>query len=188
MHKNNCLSGDIEIHFAIPNQVALGKYGSTKKYTISHLYNSWIPSNDTTYNIKNRIEKMWIKSFDIENNILIYANILDILNFGPQKIYKISLENGKAIKSTKDQNFLTKDGFLTLEHLLELEFFEDNVEMTKIGTIANGEVPIYDNLYTVGYNDIISVKYIGEQETYSILTDKNNYIANGVVVGHYENY
>lgn len=142
-----CVSGDTEIHFAVPAKLKKGSYAPTRKMKISELYDKWAngsaPSgaNKTRMPMKHRISEMKIKVYNEETNKLETSFIKEVFKTGKKDIYQIALSDGKKIKTTKEHKFLTKDGFLDLETAVGLVRNNNTALMTKNPLIAvNGEL------------------------------------------------
>ncbi len=152
-----CLSGDTDIYFAIPNKIREGKYKPKITYKLKDLYEKWtygakpiIGKNNVEIRIpmKERIQKMLIKCYDEKEKKLTTTTIKDIFYTGKKEIFKITLSDGKEIKTTKEHKFLTKDGFFPLEEVVGLEVVRNNrviATMTKKNQVAvNGILNYHD--------------------------------------------
>lgn len=157
-----CLSGDTNIYFE--NEIT---------YKLSDLYNEWI------YN-SNIIQNKLIKCYDEEQKIIINTTIKDIFYTGKKEVYKITLSDDKIIKSTKEHKYLTKNGFLPLEEIVELNDYT---------CVKNSQIAVNIDLKTI-WVDIKQIEYVGEEHTYDIEVNhkSHNYVANGIIVHNSQRY
>lgn len=159
-----CLSGDTDIYFAIPARMKEGKYEPKRKYKLKDLYEKWangakpIITNGNNKEVrmpmKERIQKMMIKCYDEEEKKLTTSTIKDIFYTGKKVVYKITLSDGKEIKTTKEHKFLTKNGFVPLEDIIGLKLINSKnkitATMTKNTQIAvNGIVNYHDKNWCI---------------------------------------
>lgn len=151
-----CLSGDTEIYFATPSQLKRGLYKSSSKYKLSDLYDKWINGaspipnkSNSSINVrmpmKDRISQMNIKCFDEKTGLLTTSHIKEIFYTGKKEIYKITLSDGKEIKTTKEHKFLGDSGFDTLENIIGLEWKNKTPVMTKKSKIGTNGIPVYQD-------------------------------------------
>lgn len=151
-----CLSGDTDIYFAYPKKLRDGYYGPTRKIKLADLYDKWAngsqpiphshnPSHSIRFDMKDRIRKMQIKCYDEESGKLIAAHIKEVFHTGRKPIYRITLSDGKQIKTTKEHKFLTQTGFDSLENIVGLEMQGDRALMTKPSQIAVNGIPAYQD-------------------------------------------
>ena len=150
-----CLSGDTEIYFAIPNKLRKGSYKPTQKVKLKDLWDKWengaksiktLHGNDIRIPLKDRIQQMHIKCYDEKTGQLTTSHIKEVFKTGVKPIFEITLEDGKKIKTTKEHKFLTKDGFLPLENIIDL-VFENGRAMMKIKSpvIGVNGIPLYQD-------------------------------------------
>jgi thymidylate synthase ThyX len=202
-----CLSGDTEIYFAVPSKYEKGFYRPSYKMKLSDLYDKWqngakpIPHKNSGAPIripmKDRMKNMLIKCYDEDTKQLTATNIKEIFYTGKKPLYKVTLSDGKVIKTTKEHKFLTKEGgFDTLENIVGLTMKNNIATMSiraQVGVSewrAMGREARRKNAYTVNWVDVVSVEYLGEEDTYDIEVDhpSHNYIANGIVVHNSQRY
>jgi thymidylate synthase ThyX len=101
-----------------------------------------------------------------EDGELIPVPIKSIVKSGVKKVYTVTTANGRKIKASKKHRFCTTDGWKRLDDLV----------------IGNS---VLCNGVTVAFADeIVSITYSGEEETYDIEIDHpcHNFVANGMVV------
>ena len=151
-----CLSGDTEIYFGIPVKISNDFYKPTRKIKISELFDKWhngaapIPSRwdsgePIRIPMKDRIQNMFLKCYDEESGKLTTTHIKDIFYTGKKELYKITLSDGKEIKTTKEHKFLTEHGFDTLENVIGLEWRSNFPVMTKKAVVGVNGVPVYQD-------------------------------------------
>jgi thymidylate synthase (FAD) len=151
-----CLSGDSEIHFAVPCKLKKGSYKPTRKMKLSELYDKWengAKSIKHSHNkniemrmpLRERIKNMNIKCFDEITGELTTSHIKEIFYTGKKELYEITLSDGKKIKTTKEHKFLTKEGFLPLEEVVGLKLANGRPVMTKKMDIGVNGIPLYQD-------------------------------------------
>jgi thymidylate synthase (FAD) len=133
-----CIAGDSEIYFDMPSALKKGKKALYKK-SIADLYKTW---NSSSFN-KQRIQNMQVRVYDEDKKIITHANIKDIFFTGKKPLFKITLENGKSITSTKEHKFLAENGFDTLENLVGLQLNNQTASMSKHCSIATNGIPVH---------------------------------------------
>jgi thymidylate synthase (FAD) len=148
-----CLSGDTDIYFAIPTKYKIGIYKPTRKYKLKDLYDKWYngakPIIGRTTNdeirmpMRDRIKKMLIKCYDENEDKLTTSTIKDIFYTGKKDIFKITLNDGKEIKTTKEHKFLTRSGFKPLEEIIGLELKNQKALMSRNEDIATNGITNY---------------------------------------------
>jgi len=164
-----CLSGDTEIYTVEPTH---------DKIKLSLLYKVW----KTNYGLPNHK----LKVFDEDQNEFVSASIKEIFYTGKKSIYKVTLSDGKTIKTTKEHKFLTMDGFDTLENIIGLE----NLNAGYVDSVKIGITELVSCCNRPKFIDIIHVEFLGEEDTYDIEVEhpSHNYVANGLVVHNSQRY
>lgn len=149
-----CLSGDTFVN----------AFGSNKKWTMSTLY-SW--SNDARY--KGKLKLITLRGMDNDKKI-IPVKIKSVIKSGAKDVYEVTVKSGKKIKSTLQHLYNTPSGWKQLEDLS----IGDLVWTNSINNTTKIVLP----------DEIISIKYIGIEETYDLEIDHecHNFIADGFVV------
>ena len=113
-----------------------------------------------------------LQSLNTENNIFEKDIIIDIHKNGIKKVYQITLQNWLTLKSTDNHNFLTLNWWKELKEIGEWW----KIAIPKNIDIVNN---IEDNVY---YEEIKSIEYIWEEETFDLEIAKNhNFIANWII-------
>lgn len=98
----------------------LTENGSSKKVPIEDLYKRQQSSQYSA------MSHNLVRVFDETDKILKPAPIKEVFKTGKKLCYKLVLEGGKEIISTKDHKFLTRAGFKKLENIVEDDFVATN--------------------------------------------------------------
>jgi thymidylate synthase ThyX len=164
-----CLSGDTEVYTTHPTPA---------KVKLSLLYKCW----KSEYGLPNH----QLKVYDEDENNFVSADIKEVFYTGKKPLYKVTLSDGRTIKTTKEHKFLTYSGFDTLENIIGLENLnKGDINSIKVGT---GELIACCN--KPKFVEINHVEFLGEEDTYDIEVEhpSHNYIANGFVVHNSQRY
>ena len=142
-----CITGDTLLFFDAPHDVNKNKKG-VHKIRIDEFWDKWHNgAKPIKYGLrmplKNRMEKMYIRIFDMNAKIFKNSRVLDVYKTGIKPVYEIELYDGKKIKCTKEEQFLTPSGFDTLENIIGLD--HQYHVMSKKGIIGVNGVPLYQN-------------------------------------------
>jgi len=70
--------------------------------------------------MKARLQRMQLRSCDEITGEIIHTNVVDIWESGVKPVFRVTLENGKSLKMSKDHRCLTENGWLTLEEATHL--------------------------------------------------------------------
>ncbi len=179
-HRTWCLSGDTEVTFNRPSKWRKGFHSKQtgnkgQKFTLERLHKLW---NNPVYH--KRISNMLVRVWDEKEKIFTVSNLANVIFSGEKESYKVTLEDGKSIKTTADHKFLTKKGWLSLEEAVGLDLSNGGVAtMSKDSYfLTNGT----SNLSGI-YKKVVAVEYIGTIPTYdlTIKGDNHNFVANGIV-------
>jgi len=105
-----CVAGDTQITLELPNGIRNGKRSAYKR-SIKHLFDLQerglkLPSN--------------VRVFDEVLRTFTTAPIREVFRTGVKPLYRVTLENGLKIDTTKEHKFLTPDGFKSLEDVVGL--------------------------------------------------------------------
>ena len=170
-----CIAGDSLITLELPNSIKNKKRASYKR-TIEHLYKLQQTGKLPSY----------VRVFDEESSTFVLCAIKEVFKTGVKPVFKITLENGKTITTTKEHKFLTDNGFQTLEEAVGLSMRGDLAAMTKVAFIGCNGVP----LSRVHWSQVKHIEYVGEQMTYDMEVDhvSHNYVANGIVTHNSQRY
>lgn len=117
-----------------------------------------------------------VRSYIKASNVISLNDAEDIIYSGRQGVYKLTLEDGKTLKATADHKILTENGYKPLLNLTAQDkVMVDTLEYPRY--TENGIIPNYR------YSKVVSVKYIGQRDTYDIACYKDhNFNANGIIV------
>lgn len=104
------------------------------------------------------------------NGSLRMNKVNDVLFSGVKEVYEIKTKN-KSLQATADHEILTTEGYIPVSNLK----IDDKV-------VVEAECHFIKNV--VAYEEIISIDYVGEKETYDIKMESphHNFVANGIVV------
>jgi DNA-directed DNA polymerase III PolC len=148
---NRCLSGD-----------TLLEKSNNEKLSVKNLYDTW-----------HEKQKINLLSLSSDGRIR-PRKVKNVFKTGKKKLYKITLENGQTIKSSKDHKFMTS-----------------NKEWKRLYQLSAGEELLVkgdyeEESYPIIPTKIISIEYIGEEMTYDIemysdSENGHNYIANDII-------
>jgi thymidylate synthase ThyX len=91
--------------------------------------------------IRDRLKTMMLRSCDERTGQIYHTRIGDICYSGPKDVFKVVLEDGRAILSSKDHLFLTDEGWQRLEDAVGLELSRNGVATWTKGAkfAVNGE-------------------------------------------------
>jgi len=65
--------------------------------------------------MKPRLREMRLRSCNEENGEIIHTSVVNIWESGVKPVFRVTLENGRSLKMSKDHRCLTEDGWFTLE-------------------------------------------------------------------------
>lgn len=127
-----CIAGDTMITLELPSGVKSGKRHSYKR-SIEHLFklqqNGQLPSG--------------VRVFDEDTRTFVVRPIKEVFQTGIKPVYKITLDNGRTITSTKEHKFLTKHGFESLEDAVGLSLINNRAVMSKSSFFGCNGIPVY---------------------------------------------
>jgi hypothetical protein len=176
-----CLSGDTVI------DISRGNRKATRKYTLAEAY---IKFNHICDKKRGISFKYWqkgyatrIRSYNNEGFIE-QTEIKNIIESGIKKVFKVTTEDGKTIKATKDHKFMIEGNeYKSLSELSvgdKILIRDNNRPLKKYKQFYFANKEQY-----VSLKEISSIESVGEEMTYDIeMKDVNqpNFIANGFVV------
>lgn len=146
-HRTWCLSGDTHITFNRPDKWRQGIHvlqtpWSEGGFSLRKLYEKWTANSWSNSVVKRQLVRVYnedLKKFTV-------SHISNIIYSGKKDVFKVTLEDGYEVKSTKDHQFLTKDGWKTLEEAVGLMCDEGRWLTTKeCYMLTNGsETPYQD--------------------------------------------
>jgi flavin-dependent thymidylate synthase len=68
-----------------------------------------------TVNMRGRLREMQLRSCDEKTGEIIHTNVVNVWESGVKPVFRVTLENGRALKMSRDHRCLTERGWLTLE-------------------------------------------------------------------------
>ena len=107
-----CVAGDTAVSLGIKSS------GKKVRMRIDDMYTAFIEGN--------LVDKYSIRAYDDSSRKISYFGINEVFKTGDKLVYKVTLDNGKEIKSTLEHKFLIKDGWKTLSDLRPGDFIAHN--------------------------------------------------------------
>lgn len=151
---NRCLTLDTEVMWIDPS-TPITEYRKTKK----------------------KLSEIQIGDYILGNND--FVEVVNIYNQGTQKVYKVTLENGKEIKCTSNHRFLTDKGLISIDEGMDI-----GVNLITYKSFK----PTYRSLVlekhvTTEYSAIEKIEYHGLEDTIDIevLSESNLFYANDIL-------
>lgn len=77
--------------------------------------------------IRDRLKTMMLRSCDERTGEIYHTRVRDICYSGPKGVFKVVLEDGRAIMSSKDHLFLTDEGWQRLEDAVGLDLSRNGI-------------------------------------------------------------
>jgi thymidylate synthase (FAD) len=71
--------------------------------------------------MKPRLRAMRLRSCDEDTGEIIHTNVVSVWESGVKPVFRVTLENGRSLKMSKDHRCLTKDGWFSLEQATGLQ-------------------------------------------------------------------
>ena len=115
-----CVAGDTMITLELPSGVVSGKRQAYKR-SIEHLFKLQAAGNLPS----------GVRVFDEDSRSFVVRPIKEVFQTGIKPVFKITLDNGRTITSTKEHKFLTQAGFATLEEAIGLSMINGRAVMSK---------------------------------------------------------
>ncbi len=110
---------------------------------------------------------------------LIPGKITDVMNNGVKPVYRLTTQSGRQIEATANHPFYTTEGWQLLG---ELQPNEPIAVVHNVPSSASFPMHILANYY-VYWEEITSIKYVGEETTYDLTIEGNhNFVANDIIV------
>jgi thymidylate synthase (FAD) len=129
-----CITGDTMITLELPSGAKSGKRAAYKR-SIEHLFKlqkkGQLPSG--------------VRVFDEVTRTFVVRPIKEVFQTGVKPVFRITLDNGKTVTSTKEHKFLTSAGFLTLEDAVGLSVVNGRAVMSKTAAIGCNGIPLYQD-------------------------------------------
>ena len=127
-----CVAGDTKITLELPNGVASGKRSAYKR-SIEHLFRlqqrGRLPSG--------------VRVFDEDSRSFVVRPIKEVFQTGIKPLFKVTLDNGRTITSTKEHKFFTQTGFATLEDAVGLSLINGRAVMSRSTAFGCNGVAAY---------------------------------------------
>ncbi len=73
-----------------------------------------------TVGMQGRLREMQLRSCDEKTGEIIHTKVVKVWESGVKPVFRVTLENGRALKMSKDHRCLTADGWFTLEQATRL--------------------------------------------------------------------
>jgi thymidylate synthase (FAD) len=99
-----------------------------------------------------RLQAMRLRSCNEETGEIIHTNVVDVWESGVKPVFRVTLENGRSLKMSKDHRCLTQDGWSSLAQATDLKVNHDGVVSWRDDAPAfavNG-VPAYQDASWLG--------------------------------------
>jgi len=102
--------------------------------------------------MRDRLQKMRLRMCDEATGEIRHTTVKDIWQTGVKTVFKVTLENGKTLKMTKDHRCLTDQGWLTLEQATALQRHERGgvTWRSDAPAFATNGVPMYQSAEWLG--------------------------------------
>ncbi len=199
-HRTACLAGDSELFFDLPNAERRGRR-QRHSVKLEDFFRMW--TEGTTHSV---LKAMKLRSCDEKTGEIVHTTVVDVWQSGIKPVFRVTLEDGRALTMSKDHRCLTERGWLTLEQATALRLRPDG-GVTWDGAaprLAVNGVPAYqdrqwlaarraegldlqqiaDERLVRTFATIASIEYAGEQMTYDleVAGPDHNFVANGFIV------
>lgn len=97
--------------------------------------------------MRGRLGRMRLRSCDEESGEIIHTNVVDIWQSGEKPVFRLTLEDGRSLKMSKDHRCLTEQGWLTLDQATKLR-------LSPAGAVSwSGDAPRFAVNGTPAYQD-----------------------------------
>ncbi len=174
-----CVEGNQLITFLSDNKI--------DEVKISDLYEKFQNTLDWN-NSKN-----FVLVYDEKSKELFPTKIKEIFDTGIKPVFKMTLENGKNITCTENHKLLTFNGFKELKDIsIDLDLIGTNFGITQHegSVLLNSKQINVDSKYTVEYERIKSIEYVGLAQTYDMEVDhvNHNYVCQGIITHNSQRY
>lgn len=120
-HRTQCLSGETELYFEMPNRVRRGQK-CARRLPLKKMFQMW----NKEY-LRPRIRRMYLRCLNEETNEIITTHINNIVYSGKKEVYQVLLKDGKKIVCSKEHKFIINGVWSTLEFGLELQKSSDGL-------------------------------------------------------------
>ena len=192
-----CLSATYsarELAPTIPRVAIKGRPYRVRGLDVAHwLYDP--VRNQNRQPLRERLAAMNLRSCDESTGEIYHTHVRDVCYSGRKEVFRVVLEDGRAILSTKDHQFLTRDGWLRLEDAVGLELSRNGVATwAKSAEFAMNGVDAYRDPEWLRarlrhFVKLDRIEFAGERDTYDVEVDGpyHNFVANGFIVHNSRN-
>jgi hypothetical protein len=134
---------------------------------------------------------MRLRVLNEDTNEFVIGHICDVVDSGPQPVYRLTLADGKEISATENHRLLTAGGWRTLREAVGLIGSGETAYMSRpCSLITNGQ-PVWTDpecmkLQRIAGRQVlvVAVEYVGVRQTYDLSVEGpwHNFVGNGIVV------
>ena len=118
-HRTACLAGETELYFDLPGAEKRGRR-QLHRVRLDELHRRWTggtavrfdPERKPTH--RDRIRGMKLRMCDEATGDIRHTHVRDVWESGVKPVFRVTLENGRALQMTADHRCLTADGWRTL--------------------------------------------------------------------------
>lgn len=128
-----CISGD--------SKITCGFYNKNGKFVPHYIPIKKLYEKQNHKNYKNIL----LRVYNETTKEFTSAPFKEVFFNGQKECFKITLEDGKTITTTKEHKFLTKKGFLPLEEALNLKINNKTITMENPLELATNGIPCYQS-------------------------------------------
>ena len=193
-HRTACLAAGTEVYFDPPGAEAGGR-GRLRKLRIEEIWRRFRPTRDTLRAVerrnpffgRDRLKRMMLRQANEDTLALQHTRIVDVHRNGVKPVFRMTLEDGKAIETTSDHRFLFAGGWDTLRRATGLTETGGRAEWRRGERFVyvNGAAEKWESNWSFRARlvKISRFEYVGERETYDLEVEgpHHNFVANGIV-------
>lgn len=119
-HRTACLAGDSMLAFDLPSAQERGRR-QRHNVSIADFHRMW---HEPRIPMRGPLAAMKLRMCDERTGEIGHTSVVDVWESGVKPVFRVTLENGNAIKMTKDHRCLTEAGWATLECAVGLSVSE----------------------------------------------------------------
>ena len=181
-HRIGCLTGDTEVTF-----VDVNGHAHMRK-TIDEIVRMWEHNNGD-------VRRLRVRTLNEGTGEFGQGRIADVLDKGPQPVYRLDLADGKHLVLTENHRLLTDSGWATMREAVGLVGAGSDAQIgSQCRLMVNGlpaaavrdiDVPARRGFKLTAHPvRVVAIAYVGLRQTYDLSIDGpwHNFVANGVVV------
>ena len=186
-HRTACLAGDSLLSFDFPGaEIRVGR--QHYEVAIADVYERWHSGGASA------IHQLPLRMCNEESGAIQHTRLIDIWQSGIKPTFRVTLDDGKSLKMTKDHRCLTELGWMTLGQATKLRQIDSQTVVWDVASPAfatNGawveeatpQTESITRLYRT-WSRIAKIEYAGEEMTYdlSVAGPYHNFVANGFIV------